>query len=152
MKYTKIDSKAINKSLTNVRESEEIAEINKAIQELRQNITAETATLEHLKQIVGDPYVYNSGGKELTAFTRYQGVKIMSFFYPDYSITIEEIQQNENSFLASVLVKANNRQIQQIGTGKSVFHAISRAEQRAYSYFFIGSWFEFWKDDSTNGL
>jgi len=152
MKYTKIDSKAINKSLTNVRESEEIAEINKAIQELRQNITAETATLEHLKQIVGDPYVYNSGGKELTAFTRYQGIKIMSFFYPDYSITIEEIQQNENSFLASVLVKANNRQIQQIGTGKSVFHAISRAEQRAYSYFFIGSWFEFWKDDSTNGL
>ena len=151
MKYTKIDSKAINKSLTNVRESEEIAEINKAIQELRQNITAETATLEHLKQIVGDPYVYNSGGKELTAFTRFQGVKIMSFFYPDYSITIEEIQQNENSFLASVLVKANNRQIQQIGTGKSVFHAISRAEQRAYSYL-IPAWFEFWKDDNINGL
>ena len=151
MKYTKIDSKAINKSLTNVRESEEIAEINKAIQELRQNITAETATLEHLKQIVGDPYVYNSGGKELTAFTRYQGVKLMNFFYPDYSITIEEIQQNENSFLASVLVKAHNRQIQQIGTGKSVFHAISRAEQRAYSYL-IPAWFEFWKDDNINGL
>ena len=151
MKYTKIDSKTIENSLTNVRESEEIAGINQAIQELRQNITAETATLEHLIQIAGNPYPYNSGGKELTAFTRYQGIKIMSFFYADYSITIEEIQQNGNSFLASVLVKANNRQIQQIGTGKTVYQAISRAEQRAYSYL-IPAWFEFWKDDSTNAL
>ena len=37
MKYTKIDSKTIENSLTNVRESEEIAGINQAIQELRQN-------------------------------------------------------------------------------------------------------------------
>lgn len=151
MKYTKIDSKAIQNSLTIARESEQIAEINKAIQELRQNITADTATLEHLTQIAGNPYPYNSGGKELIAFTRYQGIKLMGFFYPNYSITIEEIQQNNNNFLASVLVNANNRQIQQIGTGKTIYHATSRAEQRAYSYY-IPAWFEFWKDDASNGL